>query len=195
MFYDNFTSQVSSDLVSHSSWGTASLLFSQTGLTHPVDVSNTLRIATGTILTVMVIALMLLALRTPGDHALCMWNIAGCMVLVFPKSHLAYSVLLLPIVWVWGARVLDRAKRSPTTWIVFGVCLAYWLLQTHSWPDDQFNSADSVWLYSMVFGLNFVLCTVSILGNWFIHRHGANGENLDGSVEPDLRTAPAFVDA
>ena len=168
MFYANFTNQVSDRWVSHSSWGTASMLFSRTGLTSPLIVSNSLRIVTGALLCGLVIALMLVAIRTPGDPALCVWNLAGCLVIMFPKSHLAYSVLMLPVLWIWGARVLDRGQRSRTTWIVFAVAVAWWIVQTQSWPDDAFPPTDSVWLYCLVFAANLVLCTASVVGNWII---------------------------
>ncbi len=175
MFFDNimFSPENNQYLVSHSAWGTARLLFTATGLANPILISPTAYLATGVIATLIICGLILLAIRTPGDRNLCLWNIAGCSILLLPMAHVAYTVLFLPIVWIWGARVLDPATRSKLSWAVFAVCIAYWVLQTQSWQDDQFNPNDSIWLYCMMFFLNITLCVVSIGGNWLIHREEA----------------------
>ena len=186
-FVSNTSSQRSYHLVSHSLWGTASLLFSKTGLARPLYVSNGVRIGLICILLPWVIGLMLLALRTPGDATLCTWNIAGCLVLVIPVSHLAYSVFLLPILWVWGARLLNREYASWEAHAVFVVLVVWWLLQTHSWPDDLFSHHISAVRYSIVFAVNLIACTASVLGNWMIQRRGS----MPGVTPADELAAPA----
>jgi len=170
MFVSATSSERSYHLVSHSLWGTAALMFSKTGLAQPLYVSDALRIALICVLLAWVIGLMFLTLRTPGDPALCMWNISGCLILVIPMVHLAYSVYVLPLLWVWGARLLGRTYRSWEAWAVFGVLVAWWVLQTHSWPDDHFSPRLSAWDYSVVFWLNLAACTASVLGNWMVQR-------------------------
>jgi hypothetical protein len=171
-FVRESTGERSYHLVSHSLWGTSSLLFSDTGWTTPLLISDSLRMLIAGVLCVVVISLMLLALWTPGDTTLCTWNIAGGLVLLLPMVHLAYSVLLLPLMWTWCARAVRVETRSLTVWLVVGVSVVWWLIQTQSWGDDYFSPSISVWSYCTVFLSNFVFCATSIIGNWYIQRSG-----------------------
>jgi alpha-1,2-mannosyltransferase len=195
MFVTSTSNERSYHLVSHSLWGTAALMFSNTGLAQPLYVSNPVRIAMICVLVPVVIGLMFLTLRTPGDAALCMWNIAGCLILVIPMVHLAYSVYVLPLLWVWGARLLGGIYRSREAWAVFGVLVVWWLLQTHSWPDDHFSPRISAWHYSVVFWLNLAACTASVLGNWMIQRRIALADPTPESGSGTGAMPPAMVDS
>jgi hypothetical protein len=169
-FVSSTSAQRSYDLVSHSLWGTASLLFSRTGLAQPLYVSNGLRIGLICVLLPWVVGLILLTLWTPGDTTMCLWNIAGCMVLVIPMVHLAYSIFLLPLLWVWGGRLLQRDERSAVSVTVFGVMVGWWLIQSQAWPDDGWSARNPAWRFCVIFAVNLIACTASVLGNWVIQR-------------------------
>jgi hypothetical protein len=155
-------------LVSDSAWGVPSLLFSHSGLARPVAASVPLLVVATAVLVGWVLGLLVLALRTEGDPQMCTWNVTFCLVLLLPVSHLAYTLYALPVLWVWGARVLRNRPWDLREVAVLAVLVLWWLVQTKSWPDSGSSAAISSIRYSVVFAADLVACTASVLGARFV---------------------------
>ncbi len=167
-------------LVSNSVWGIPKLLFSHSGLARPLFVSHPAQLAAEAVLLAWVVALLILALRTRGDAAMCTWNITLCIVLLLPVSHMAYTVLGLPLLWLWGTRVLTTRPFDRREVGVFAVLLLWWLIQSKAWPGDGSSSAISSVRFSIVFAANLVACTASVVGEWLV-ASGAAPDQQTGS--------------
>ncbi len=157
-------------LVSASVWGAPKLLFSRSGFARPLFVSSGVRFAVTALLLAWVLALLVTAVRTPGDPSLCMWNVMLCLVLLLPISHLWYSLYALPLLWIWATRTLVRAPRWRTEEIVVtAVLLVWWLVQYRRrtnqdlGPQPDISSAR----FCVVFAANLIACTFSVLGARF----------------------------
>ena len=114
-----------------------------------------------------VVGLLVIALRTPGDPSLCMWNVTLCVVLLLPVSHLAYTLYALPILWVWASRVLVRAPRWNWQEItVLAVLLLWWGVQYPRRTNQDLGPEPTIssLRYCVVFGANLIVCTFSVLG-------------------------------
>jgi uncharacterized membrane protein len=84
-----FDSRLQPTLVNDSATGVPPMLFSHSGLARPVLVSPAL-LTLGTIVFVAwVAALLVTTLRTRGDAVLCSCNVAFCVILLLPVSHLS----------------------------------------------------------------------------------------------------------
>lgn len=147
--------------VSRSLWGTADLLFSRTGFAHPLAVSGGLRVGFDLVTLIWIAALAVIALRTPGDSGLCLWNLMGCLVLVLPVCHTAYSLYLLPLVWIWVARALRGGPTRAVAVVAAAVMLVWWLVMTHAWPDNGSSPSLSALRYSVDFGADLIALSVS----------------------------------
>ncbi len=117
-------------LASASVWGAPKLAFSRTSFARPLFVSSGLRLAVTAMLLAWVVGLLVVALHTQGDPSLCMWNVMLCIVLLLPISHLWYTLYAVPLLWIWGSRVLERSPdwdyREVSVFVVFVV---WWLIQ------------------------------------------------------------------
>jgi hypothetical protein len=169
--------QSSQHLVSNSVWGIPNMLFSRSGFARPLLVSPALRIVGMVVLVTWVLGLLFRVLRTVNDPVLCTWNTAACVVLLLPISHMAYSVLLLPLLWLWGTRLLSSRTMDPRVITVVVVLLLWWLVQSHAWPGDGSPSTISSIQFCIVFGVNLAACTASILG---AQRMFSESNNTDG---------------
>lgn len=165
----------SQQLVSDSVGGIPRLLFSKSGLAKPLVVSSELRYLLMAILAAWVVGLLVLCLRTRSDPMLCVVNTTLFVILVIPVSHLAYSILALPLVWYWiaSAPVLiqgwRRAGSSRVVKVLLAVTLVGWyLVQQHSWPEDGFPRSISAIRFSVVFAANLALFSASVLAGWFL---------------------------
>jgi hypothetical protein len=156
--------QSSQHLVSNSVWGIPNMLFSRSGLARPLLVSPALRIVGTIVLVTWALGLLFRVLRTVNDPVMCTWNTMACVILLLPVSHMAYSVLVLPLLWLWGARLLSTRTMDPRVITVFAVMLLGWIVQTHAWPGDASPSTISSIRYCIVFGANLAACTASVLG-------------------------------
>lgn len=158
----------SQHLVSASVWGAPKLLFSRSGFARPLLVSSSLRVLLTAILLVWVAGLLVTALRTSGDPALCTWNVTLCVVLLLPVSHLAYTLYGVPILWAWAARAFARAPR----WVgrevvVVAVLLVWWVVQCRRLTNQDLGpepTTISSARYCVVFAANLVACTFSVVG-------------------------------
>jgi hypothetical protein len=185
-------------LISNSVWGIPKLLFSGSGLARPLFVSHPLQIAAELVLLAWVVGLVVVALRTRGDAVLCTWNVTLCLVLLLPVSHLAYTVLALPLLWLWGTRVLTG--RPLDRWEVgaFVVLLLWWIVQTKAWPGDGSSNSISSIRFSVVFAANLVACSASVAAGWLTTRSSGpdgvpieSGPARSGSTEPSPSEAMA----
>jgi alpha-1,2-mannosyltransferase len=163
-FVKSVISARSQHLVSDSAWGAPSLLFSNSGLAHPVFVSAPLQVLSTAALLIWVFGLLIVALRTSGDKIMCTWNVTFCIVLLLPISHLAYTLYCLPVLWLWTSRILERRHLTWQQFLVPGVLIVWWLVQTKAWPDSGSSSSISAAQYCVVFGANLVACSASVIG-------------------------------
>ena len=166
-FVKSVVSARSQHLVSDSVWGAPSLLFSNSGLAHPVVVSVPLQVLSTAALLIWVTSLLLLALRTSGDKVMCTWNVTFCIVLLLPVSHLAYTLYCLPVLWLWASRILESKRLTWQQFLAPGVLILWWVIQTKAWPDSGSSSAISAVHYCVVFSANLVACSASVLGARF----------------------------
>ena len=138
-------------------------------------------------LSLWVVGLLVLALRTSGDKVMCTWNVTFCIVLLLPVSHLAYTLYCLPVLWLWISRILESRRITWQQVLVPGVLIIWWAVQTKAWPDSGSSSAIGAAHYCVVFGANLVACTASVVGARFGEHIGRS--DTDGSVS--ARLAPA----
>jgi hypothetical protein len=150
-------------LVSDCVWSIPRLLFSRTGLAKPIAMSGSLKVTLTALLAVWVIALLVVAVRTPGDAALCTWNVTFCVILLLPVSHRQYAMVVLPLLW-WMIRLLSGRV---TTWYVLavvGIMVLWWLNQTVAWPYNGDSNTISALRYCVPFLGDLVACTASVIG-------------------------------
>jgi hypothetical protein len=112
---------------------------------------------------------------------MCTWNVTLCIVLLLPVSHMAYSVLALPLFWLWGTRVLTSRPFDRWQVGVFVIVLVWWIIQSKAWPGDGSSSAVSSVRFSIVFAANLVACTASVIGEWFVALHTVADEPIESS--------------
>jgi hypothetical protein len=184
-FVKSVVSARSQHLVSDSVWGAPSLLFSKSGLARPVLVSAPLQVVGSAVLLIWVVGLLVLALRTPGDKVMCMWNVTFCIVLLLPVSHLAYTLYCLPVLWVWVSYVLEDQGLTWQQCIVPVILVLWWIVQTKAWPDSGSSAAISSIHYCVVFTANLLACTASVIGARFILFSG--GRASDDLVRSERR--------
>ena len=151
-------------LTSDSVWGVPKLLFSHSGIGRPLFVSPVVRFGVTAILLVWVVGLVVVALRTPGDPSMCLWNVTLCVVMLQPIAHTTYTLYGLPILWLWAARVFTRAPKWSTYEVAAAVTLfAWWAVNTRAWPGGNPIAVVSATRYCVVFGANLAACTVSVV--------------------------------
>ncbi|MFB8146080.1 glycosyltransferase family 87 protein [Microbacterium sp. NPDC056003] len=129
------------DLVAYSVWGAGRHLFTQSAALTPLFVAPVVATAVSWLLAAAVIALIVVALRRPGDDALSMFNIALAVVLLIPVCHLWYFVLALPLLWVWIAHAMKGTRRLESL-IAVGVLAVWWVIVFRLPPlDNQFGES------------------------------------------------------
>jgi len=185
-------------ILSKSVGGIPRILFAQSGLGKPLFVSSDVRyLATG-LLGLWVLGKLVLCLRRPGDRMLVVFNVMLFAVLIDPVSHLAYSILALPIIWFWVAHYrvfLDRRGwrgRELAVRILVGAAVAVWyLVQQKAWPDSPNASSLSE---SPVFLVNLFLLTASVLGGRMLLRRAeptTERATAQRSISTTQRSQPA----
>lgn len=140
-----------------SAWGIPKLLFSETGLAVPVVVSPILQWVTTSVLLAWGAALLITALRHPGDDMVSLYNIVFAVLILLPVSHSTYQLLPLPALWWWLAEAF-RDPRAVRPWLVSAVLVLWWLLVFREgllWPEDS---------YLAFFSSVLAAATASILG-------------------------------
>lgn len=121
---------------SYSAYGLGLELFSGGAFGEPLATSPALRWAVTGALAALVLALLVVVLRRPGDSFLALWHVTGCVLLLMPTSHIVYLTLLVPVVWARLARVLAAgAQRADVILLV--VAAAWWVLAMRPWAPES----------------------------------------------------------
>jgi hypothetical protein len=164
----------SQHFISHSVWTTPLLLFSHSGLAHPVLASTPLRVMATVILAAWVVGLLFLILLRSKSAALCYWQVVACVVLLVPVSHSWYTLYLLPLLWIWAARWLEDPRRRSGELVVTGLLALWWLVLFHiNWSPNAVGSPTFSSLHiSVIFFANLAALTVSSIGEQLV-RTGA----------------------
>jgi hypothetical protein len=155
--------------VSYSVWGAPRLLFSSSGLAHPVIVSAPLRDIATLVLALWVLGLLVIILRRGKSPVISFWNVVACVVLLLPVSHLDYALYLLPILWIWAARTLAAPRLLTRTFIVAGLLLLWWLVLFRTYWDGL--PTLSSWHPALPFFANLAAVTISVIGDQFVWAH------------------------
>lgn len=111
------------DLVAYSVWGAGDYLFTGRASARPIHVSPLLGRAVSWCLGLVLLGLLLLVLRRPGNSVVALSNVMFLLILLVPVAHDGYAVLALPVVWWWTARALERPLRVG---VVPAAVLAVW---------------------------------------------------------------------
>jgi Zn-dependent protease len=178
----------SQNLVSESVWGAPKLLFTRSGLAHPLLVSAPMRDVATLLLAAWVIAVLTLTLRWGDSSVLCFWNVVACVVLLLPISHFDYTLYLLPILWIWWARWLATFRVKSYLSVISGLLTLWWLVLSHTYWDQGLSTTSSLH-YVVPFVADLLAVTISIFGD---HRLRANsgGEVTASPHEESSSTVP-----
>lgn len=150
-------------LVSYSTWGAADLLFGTSGLAEPVVDSPLLRNTTALVLSTLVLALLVTALRMPGDGVIALANLTLCVILLLPVSHATYLLLALPVLWWWIARAFG-SPRTVESLVVPAVLVIWWYLALRRVPSAALDTATDLPAFSIIFGSTLAAAIASVTG-------------------------------
>jgi hypothetical protein len=114
-------------ILSYSAFGVGRELFQGGRWFEPFVSSPTLRWVVTGVLIVVGVTLLALVLRWPGDSRLALWHVVGCGLFLQPVSHLNYLVLLVPVAWLYAARLLE-GRAGVGLYLVSGVVGAWWFV-------------------------------------------------------------------
>ena len=152
--------------VSFSVWGVPKLLFTSSGLSRPIVVSGLLRDVATLVLLVWVIALIVMTLRWADSSVLGFWNVVACVTFLLPISHFDYSMYLLPLLWIWAARVL-AVPRLFSREMAIGVFLGLWWLLMFRTYWEGVTTLSSLQT-SRPFFFDICAVTISVLGDHLV---------------------------
>ncbi|ANC32730.1 hypothetical protein I598_3220 [Isoptericola dokdonensis DS-3] len=158
---DRTLSMSDQPLAAYSVWGVGRDLFADSGVLTPVAVAPVVGTAITVVLVAWVATLLVVALRRPGDPALGLWHVVGCVLLLLPVSHVWYLPMTLPVLWVWAAR---RPRVDVARWAaVLAVLLVCWWCAFRTWAGDP--RAPETTGYVVVVAAQLVALTVSVLAS------------------------------
>ena len=140
-----------------SAWGIPKLLFRDSGFAVPVVVSPILQWVATAVLVAWGLALLVTALRHPGDDVISLYNIVFAVLILLPLSHSTYQLFPLPALWWWLARAF-RKPRTVRPWLVSAVLVLWWLIV---FREGLLSPADS---YLAFFASVLAAATASVLG-------------------------------
>ena len=186
----------SQHLVSDSVWGAPRLLFSNSGLARPLVTSMSLQVLTTAVLLIWVVGLLAIALGTPGDKVMCTWNVTFCIVLLLPVSHLAYTLYGLPLLWLWVSYLLASRRFTWQQLAVPVVLFLWWAVLNKAWPDDGSSAAIGSIHYCVVFVVDLLACTASVIGTRMLHSSPSTevgGPVSSVEVQPDPSDHPHLL--
>lgn len=150
-------------LPNFSVWGAPKLLFSSSGVAKALLVSAPLRVVVTAVLAAWVIALLVMVLRWGDSEVMSFWNVAGCVVLLLPVSHFVYTMLLLPILWIWVARWLRSPSLGGAVFVTT-LLLSIWWLVTFNLAMEYALNTSSVH-FAITFFANLVAVSTSVIGD------------------------------
>jgi hypothetical protein len=165
-----FDAREQASLINDSVWAVPQLLFSRSGLAHPVEVSMLLRYGVSALLACWIIGLAVVVLRTRGDPALCTFNVIFCMLMLLPVAHRQYAIFVLPLLWFWVADLIGPGPVDPRRVAVLAVIAGWWVVQCFSWPYTYSSPTISAARYSVPFIADLLACTASVLGGVLLAR-------------------------
>ena len=149
--------------VNDSALSATKLLFSKSGIAEPLYTSRPLHAAALVLFVIWIIGLLIIALRTTGDPVLCTFHVTFCILLLMPVSHRQYAFYVLPILWIWVARVLRNKGTDRLTLAVAVVMLLWWINQLHAWPATGSSPNISAVHYCVPFMADLVALSVSVI--------------------------------
>lgn len=180
-------------LAANSIWGISRMLFSRTTVGEPLLVSPPLQVALAALLGVVLVGLLIIILRWPGDASAALFNCVLVVLLLLPVSHYYYLVLALPVLWWWVARLL--ADRRDRVALVVTLLLAFWWVTVFRLPPSGDGFMTTTWPSLLrVFGVSLVAAAASVIGAAMIDRrrvlHGASDirgpeASLRGGPQPE----------
>lgn len=174
--------------VSESVWGAPKLLFSRSGLAHPLLTSVPLRDVATLLLAAWVIAVLILNLYWGDSPSLSFWNVVACVVLLLPVSHFHYTLYLLPILWIWCARWLTTFRSKSYLSVIAGLLILWWLVLFHTnWHVGSSTTASPRSVVPFV--ANLLAVTISVLGDHWM-RASSGGEVTALAREQSSSTLP-----
>ena len=148
-------------LASYSVWGIPRLTFAATKIGHPLVHSPLLTVISTVVLLGWVVGILVLGLRHGEcDRGLTFWNVVFCVILLLPISHLTYTMLALPVLWIWSVRATRSRQLVTVETVVFGVLLVWWLTVSQSALGLDTDQASA----TIVFLANLVACSASVVG-------------------------------
>ncbi len=162
-FYTHVFDAGKQDLVNDSVWGAPQLLFSRSGLANPILVSPVLRVLVTVVLAVWIVSMLITALRTPGDPVVCTFNVTFCVILLLPIAHRQYAIYALPLLWLWVLRLWQIPAIRRRDFVVAGVMVGWWVLQTIGWPYNGSPTSIAAIRYCVPLIADVIACTVSVL--------------------------------
>ncbi|MDA8367146.1 MAG: glycosyltransferase family 87 protein [Actinomycetota bacterium] len=178
-------------LVSDSISSVTSMLFTHSGLARPVLVSPALHAATWWGMTLVMLAVTVVALLTRGDPAMCTFNVTFCVVVLMPLSHRQYALLALPVLWLWVVRLVRSGRGRGVAIFAVLVMAGWWLVQDHTWQYTGDNTHLSALQYVMPFFADIAAVTLSVVAEAVYERlrrgRGAGPSDLAVTGEPDQR--------
>lgn len=160
----------SQGLPSLSVWGEPRLLFSSSGLARPVFVSSPVQDIATLVFVMWVLGLLFLTLRWSDSPALSFWNVVGCVVLLLPVSHLTYTFYLLPILWIWVARLITTTRPRGLALVIPGLAIFWWIISFRLNAVASTPTTSSL-LFAEPFFANLGVTTASILGDLAMRIH------------------------
>jgi hypothetical protein len=161
----------SQHLINRSVWGVPQVLFSHTGLAQPLVASDALRVGVTIVLAAWLVGLLVLTLRRSVDLTIGFWQVVVCVVLLLPVSHGFYCLYTLPLLWVWGARAMEKPAVRTIKSAVFGALLVCWLAMYHPWPDQGLHT-HALPAVALFFA-DLAAVTVSVVGERWAGRQNA----------------------
>ncbi len=146
---------------SYSVWGTPKVLFTNSRLARPIAISPSLRDLSTLLLVAVVLSLLALTLRRSSSSLTSYWNVVGCVILLLPVSHLAYTMYFLPLLWIWALRALSSPTFEGSTFAMTVVMLIWWTFM-YRWGWVEFPSESSVH-YMAPFFADLAVVAASVL--------------------------------
>ena len=157
----------SQPLAAYSALGAGRLLFRSTPVAPPIAVSAVLQWTTTLAIAAVALLLMAITLLLPADDSLALPNIAFCVILLLPVSHLSYLILPLPAMWLWGGRALAQ-PRNRLIWLVLAVFGCWWFLALRTPAVGDGAAHTSFRSYLTILLATLVTASVSVVASWVL---------------------------
>lgn len=124
-------------------------------------VSPILAVISTVVLLGWVVALLVVTLRQ--DHpepGIPFWDVAFCVILLLPVSHLSYTIFVLPVLWLWSVRAVRSSRINSAESLVFATLFVRWIVVSQS----RLGQDASQLSVTVVFFVNLAACSTSVIG-------------------------------